>query len=220
MRVFSRTAHTEQRLAVTNIVNLLDNQLILILRAWGSTEYNQKFIDEVKYYLSSTQADLEVTTPFEYQTNLSKLANRTRVAMLLAHDLFYKTENKNEYTVGFEATLLFKAKNELAWSSVGRFSLDKITDNTLRTYMKNGSDLDSEILLPIQLVGVEREIDISSGSLTLTDDSKIIISSTYKCDILVNNNQHNDQSQNLLEVSLDFGANSGAAYWYSVISAD
>ena len=96
MKFFSRTAYTGPRLANTNVLNLLDDQLILVLRSWGSSDYNQKFIDEVKHYLSSTQADIEVTTPFDYQENLSGLANRTRVSLLLAHDLFYKSENKNE----------------------------------------------------------------------------------------------------------------------------
>ena len=132
MKIFSRNSATGQKLAATNVFTLLDNKLILILRTWGSSEHNQKFVDEVVHYLSSTQADIEVTTPFDYQENLSSLANRTRVALLLAHDYFYRSENKNEYLIGFEATVLFKSKNEIAWSSVGRFEIGKIIGTTLR----------------------------------------------------------------------------------------
>ncbi len=212
MKFYSRAAHCRQRMTTTNILKLMDDQLILFLRAWGSTDYNQKFTDEVQHYLSSTQADLEITTPFAYHENLSSLANRTRIALLLAHDLFYKNENKNEFLVGFEATLLFKLKNELAWSSVGRFSIGKITDKTLCTYLKNGSDLDSEVLLPVQLIGVEREIDISSGSMLINEDSKVVVSSVYRCDLQAGGS---DDPQRLIEVSTDKGT-----YWYTLITQE
>jgi hypothetical protein len=211
MKFVTRSVQSEVRLAPTNIINLLDGQLILILRSWGSTEYNQKFADEVSHYLSSTQADLEVTTPFDYQENLSSLANRTRISVLLVHDLFYKSENKGEYSVGFEATILFKSKNELAWSSVGRFAIDKLMGDSLNTYLKNGSDLDLETALPVQLIGVERQIDISSGSILISEDSKIIVSSAYKCNIIFNKEHTADN--NLVEA-----APSGGSYWFSVIS--
>ncbi|MBY0554577.1 hypothetical protein K2P97_08615 [bacterium] len=211
MKFVTRSVQSENRLAQTNVFKLLDDQLILILRAWGSTDYNQKFIDEVSHYLSSTQADLEVTTPFDYQENLSSLANRTRVSLLLVHDLFYKSENKNEYAVGFEATILFKSKNELAWSSVGRFAIDKVGKHSLNTYLKNGSDLDIETLLPVQLIGVEREIDITSGSIAISENSKIIVSSTYNCNLLLNTEAKSDNNL------IDIYPPSGGSYWFSVI---
>lgn|GEM_PF-6137776 len=212
MKCNSRAAYFDQRLPTTSVLRLMDDQLIIILRAWGSSDYSLKFTDEVQHYLSSTQADLEVTTPFDYRENLSSLANRTRVSILLAHDLFYKNENKNEYLVGFEATILFKSKNELAWSSVGRFAIDKITDQNFVTYLKNGSDLDTEILLPVQLIGVEREIDISSGSMFVNSDTKIAISSIYKCDLQASDSKN---SQDLIDISLGHGA-----YWYTVITQE
>jgi hypothetical protein len=211
MKFVTHSVQSELRLAQTNIYNLLDDQLILILRSWGSTEYNQKFVDEVSHYLSSTQADLEVTTPFDYQENLSSLANRTRVSILLVHDLFYKSENKSEYLVGFEATILFKSKNELAWSSVGRFAIDKVIGDLVNTNLKNGSDLDLETVLPVQLIGVEREIDISSGSILISEGCKVIVSSSYKC-IMVLNKEHTADN-NIVEATP-----SGGSYWFSVIS--
>lgn len=212
MKYITRTVSTGQKLPATNVISLLDSQLIIILRPWGSAEFNQKFSDEVSHYLSSTQADIEVTTPFDYQENLSQLANRTRVALLLAHDLFYKSENKNEYLIGFEATILFKEKNELAWSSVGRFEINKIIGSQLSTMMKNGSDLDSEVLLPVQLIGVEREIDISSGSLTLKNDDKVVVASCYKCDLQLNDNSNSNETA--IEVR-----NSNGSAWYTLFTS-
>lgn len=213
MKIFSRNSATGQKLAATNVASLLDNKLILILRTWGASEHNQKFIDEVVHYLSSTQADIEVTTPFDYQENLSPLANRTRVSLLLAHDYFYRNENKNEYLIGFEATVLFRSKNEIAWSSVGRFEIGKIVGGSIRPYVNNGTDLDSETLLPVQLIGIEREIDISSGSLALNPDEKIVVASTFRNQIFVHENSNSIES--LIDVR-----NGTGACWFSVITSE
>lgn len=210
MKFAIRSAYSSLRFANTNVVNLMDDRLFIIIRAWGSTEYNQKFIDEVQHYLASTDADLDVTTPFDYQDNISPLANKTRIALLLAHDLFYKNENKNEFLVGFESTILFKSKNELAWSSVGRFAIDKIIDAGLSTYLNNGSDLDIESLLPVQLIGLEKSIDISSGSIFVEDSSQIIVSSLYRSRLqLVEGND--------LLNKIDIISNSGT-YWLASIT--
>lgn len=209
MKIFSRSAQSQPSLAQTQIYNLLDGQLVVCLRPWGSSDYNQKFLDEITHYLSSTQADLEVTTPFDYHENLSNLANRTRVALLLAHDLFLKTENKSEYSVGFEALILFNSRHELAWSCTGRFAVDKVSDQEVTPILRNGSDLDSETLLPVQLIGVEREIDISSGSLTFTSDSRVVISSVYRNELSM---QAGRSTESLVEVK------TSGAYWFTVLS--
>lgn len=206
MKTSVRAGFSKLHLANTNVISLLDEQLLVFLRPWGSSDYNQKFLDEISHYLSSTQADIEVTTPFDYQENLSSLANRTRVALMLAHDLFFKSENKSEFIVGFEATLLFKNKSEIAWSSVGRFGIHKIKNNILNTYHKYGTDLDAETLLPAQLIGIEKEIDVVSGSILVEENAKIIISSTYACDVTINE-----------EAELSFSPSSGT-YWCSFVT--
>lgn len=212
MKAHIRSGSSGLRMANTNLVSLLDGELLIILRAWGSTEYNQKFIDEIQHYISSTEADVEVTTPFDYQENLSSLANRTRIAILLAHDRFTKNENKNEYLVGFEVTVLFQNKNELAWSSVGRFAIDKFVDQQISTLMSNGSDLDTEILLPVQLAGLEKSIDISSGSMALGEKSMFVISSLFRSKL--------QQFQSLTDPEVvDVSMNSGC-YWLATISSN
>lgn len=217
MKLISRSAHHGPRMAPTQVFHLLDNQLLVLLRPWGSSDYNQKFLDEIAHYLSSTQADLEVTTPFDYQENLSALANRTRVALLLAHDLFYKHENKSEYSVGFEAMVLFTQRNELAWSTVGRFALDKVTGGpdaagapgAVNHLLQSGSDLDHEILLPAQLIGLEREIDIVSGSLVFDERTRLVVSSVFGCELQI---RPEESSEALVDAA------GGGAYWFAVVS--
>lgn len=217
MKIVTRAAHQHQKLPNTETHQLLDGQLILFLRSWGSSDYSQRFIDEVEHYMSSAQADIEVTTPFDYLESISSLANRTRVSLLLAHDVFYKNENKNVYVVGFEATVMFRQKSELAWSSVGRFSIDKVQKQGVNRIFRSGSDLDSEVLLPVQLVGVERELDISSGSLFYDTDSHVVVSSVYKNELVFAQDNQKSESKNSNDSVVDVAQQDGT-YWFSVLS--
>ena len=206
----TRSAQNASRLAATQTYKLLGDQLFIFVRAWGSTDYNQKFVDEIQHYMASSQADIEVTTPFDFQENLTSLANRTRVALLLAHDLFYKNENKNSYSVGFEALVLCHEKNELAWSSVGRFSIDKIFKNQLTSLLHYGSDLDAEVLLPAALLGVEREAPIISGSARGVTDTRLVTFSPFQC------RPEYNLSAEAVESLVDVKNNEGS-YWFSVL---
>jgi hypothetical protein len=196
----------------TQVYNLLDNQMTLVVRAWGSQEYNQKLIDEVSHYLSSAQADLDVTSPFDFKENLSSLANKTRIALLLSQDYFYKVENKNEFTVGFEVIVFFKVKTELAWSSVGRFGLKTINNNETYTLFELGTSLDNETLLPVELLGVESDVEINSGSLKLNTGTQILLSSVYGGSIDID--LEHTEKLNLKP------SNSEVSYWYSLINVD
>jgi hypothetical protein len=210
MKVLTRSTNHTHQLPNTQVYQLLNNQLTIFLRAWGSSEYNQKVIDEVTHYLSTTQADIEVTTPFDYLESLSSLANRTRVALLLAHDLLYKTDNRNEYLVGFECLVLFKNKKEIAWSSVGRFALSKIHNERLNTIFSMGTDLDEDTLLPVQLMGLEKEITVVSGSLMAADDSKLLVASTFNSDLKL--------SDGIGVTSIEISPYN-ATYWFSLVNA-
>lgn len=207
MKLLTRSANHTAQLPGTQVYQQLNNQLTIFLRTWGSTEYNQKVVDEITHYLSTTQADIEVTTPFDYLESLSSLSNRTRVSLLLGHDLLYKTDNRNEYLVGFECMVLFKNKKELAWSSVGRFSLSKIHEDRMSTILAMGSDLDREVLLPVQLMGLEKEITVVSGSIAVTEDCKILVSSNFDSEIKLTEDAN-------LEV-----IPAASTYWYSLVTA-
>ena len=120
-----------------------------------------------------------MTSPFDYLENLTSLANKVRISLLLAHDYFYKVENKNSLSVGFETTVLMKVKNEIAWAAVGRFDLFKITKHGSQILSGTGTDRDQVILLPVDMLGVEKDFEMRCGSLLVTNES-LLISSTYK----------------------------------------
>ncbi len=212
MKIITRSQQSKDILPTTQVYHLLDNQLTIFLRPWGSQDYNQKIIDEISHYLSSAQADIDITSPFEFHENLTSLANKTRIALLLAHDYFYKTENFNELNVGFEATLFFQVKKELAWASVGRFGLKKVQAHGVTTLFEYGSDLDSEVLLPAQLIGVEREIEIQSGSLVFEQDLQLLLYSIYGGEI---ETTQLGASETKIE-----SRSPHSTYWYSLIKSD
>lgn len=208
----SRSSQSKLKMPTTQVYHLLDGQMTLVVRAWGSQEFNQKLIEEVSYYLSSAQADLDVTSPFDFKENLSSLANKTRVSLLLAQDFFYKTQNKTEFNVGFETSVFMQAKNELAWSSVGRFSLKVIHPKYLQTLFDVGTDRDEEVLLPPDLLGVEKEVEITSGSILLSSDARLLLSSVYGGELTLETKKSNQIQFHPVHNAM--------TYWYSLITSD
>lgn len=192
-----------QKLPTTYTYSLLEEDLLVFLRPWGSQDYNQRFLDEVTHYLSSALADVDVTTPFDFEDHLTTLGNKLKVALLIAHDFFYKFENKSVYSVGFEASLLFRLKNEIAWASIGRFDLYEETQNQTRLIHALGSDLDlhQDVLLPIELLGLEKDFSISCGSIQVSSDSKLTLVSIFGASNLISANSKQDISTYLEQAS-------------------
>ena len=196
----------------TSSHQLLDDKLIIFLRSWGSQDYDQKFIEEVMHFLSTAQADIEVTSPFEYLENLTSLANKVRISLLLAHDYFYKIENKNSLSVGFETTVLMKVKNEIAWAAVGRFDLYKMTKQGPQLFSGIGTDRDEFVLLPVEMLGVEKDFEMRCGSLRATNES-LLVSSTYK------NSLKFQSGEDLIEDITELSDPNGT-YWFSKIKSE
>lgn len=211
MKIQSRSSTHQLQMPPTQTYLQLNDQLVIFLRTWGAGDYNQKVVDEITHYISTTQADIEVTTPFDYNESMSSLANRTRISLLLAHDLLYKTDNRTEYLVAFEALVMYQNKNELAWSSVGRFNISKLQNKRLTPILQLGSDLDNEALLPIQLIGVEKETCMNSGSILFENGAAVVVSSPFKCDIVLND----ASDMNHLVEADPFQS----TYWYSVLAS-
>lgn len=186
---------SEQKFPTTFQYQLVDNEMLVFLRPWGSQDYNQKFLEEVSHYLTSAIADLEVTTPFDFSENLTSLTNKLKVALLIAHDYFYKVENRTQYSIGFEFTIFFQKKNELSWISLGRFDLYQVENETVQLISSVGSDLDfrQSVLLPVDLLGVEKDIALRCGSIQITPGLKISVFSIYGQSNLVTKGEHQEQ---------------------------
>lgn len=168
----------EQKFPQTRLHSLLNDNLLVCIRLWSGPEAEQKAVDEISRYLSAADADLEVTTPFDYIESLSSLSNKVRVALLLANEAIY-LENKEKYTQGYEIAICYKHHKEISIGSVGRFAFTAEKKDKSFTMFESGAFLDDLVLLPTDLLGVEREVDIKCTSVSTRDLEAIQISSTF-----------------------------------------
>ena len=200
------------KLPPTTAYQLLDDQLIVFLRAWGSQEYNQKMIAEITHFLSTAQADVEITSPFDRIENNTTLANKVRISLLLAHDYFYKVENKSTLSVGFEAAVVMRSHQEIAWAAVGRFDIHKLSTQQQLMISSEGSDQDESILLPVELLGVEKNFNLRCGSLSIKNE-EIVVASVYQGLLTA----FKDSSASEWHVDVD---NQDATYWFSKLKSE
>jgi hypothetical protein len=171
--------NSDFKLPQTNVYSLLDDQLLIFLRSWNGNDVLQKVVDEVTHFLSAANADLEVTTPFEYLQNLSSVANKVRISVLLANDVILKSENKDQFRQGFELAIIFKNHNELAWSTVGRFQITAKKMKTILPISHGGQFLDDQVLLPVALLGIDRQPAVLAGSISTKNLEEIQVLSNF-----------------------------------------
>lgn len=177
------------KLPPTKLYPALDNKLLIVLRGWGGPDAAQGVIDEITQYLSATQADLDLTTPFTFVEGVSQVANRLRISALLANDRLFKFENKEFYSAGFEILMIYQNKNELAWLSFGNFSIqmdfvDPVTSQNLNlkdsTLVFASHDaIESRHVLPNYLLGIDRQPQVQVGSVLQEFVNRVLIKSSF-----------------------------------------
>lgn len=157
---------------------LLNDKLIVYIRLWSGPDQEQKIVDEISGYISAADADLEVTTPFEYIESFSSQTNKLRVAILLANEALF-SDNKDKYLQGFELAAVYKNKNEVSFTSVGRFSIFAEKKGKKFSIYAHGGYMDDNVLLPTALLGIEKTPDMQCASVSAKDLDSIIIESLY-----------------------------------------
>jgi hypothetical protein len=175
----SKGASGSQKMPNTQIATFLNDRLIIFIRSWNGPEVSQKIIDEVNHYMSSVEADLEVTSPFGYSENLTMLTNKVKIAMLLANDNIYNTDNKEVYQHGAEVAIIFQKDSEVSWASIGRFSLEAQKEDRKLKLFDSGGRFDDVVLLPVNLLGLIRNPEILAGSISTKKLQQIEIKSVF-----------------------------------------
>ena len=179
MITVSKGASGSQKMPNTQIATFLNDRLIIFIRSWNGPEVSQKIIDEVNHYMSSVEADLEVTSPFVYSENLTMLTNKVKIAMLLANDNIYNTDNKEVYQHGAEVAIIFQKDSEVSWASIGRFSLEAQKEDRKLKLFDSGGRFDDVVLLPVNLLGLIRNPEILAGSISTKKLQQIEIKSVF-----------------------------------------
>ncbi len=93
--------------------------LLIIATPWGSRTGARRAIQAISDFFLMAQGDREVTSPFQWLTCLSKLANMLRTSVMLANDLIYQEDNRNEYTTGVEIFAGAKQGSEFSFVQLG-----------------------------------------------------------------------------------------------------
>lgn len=178
MKCIEQSFNGHLKLPHTQIAMFLNDQLMLAVRSWTGTDHVQTIIDEIAHFLSAADAELEITTPFDYLESLSALANKVRVALLLANDTLY-SHNKEKYLFGFEVAVCYKNQNEVVLASMGRFSVQYTKKSKNFDLYKSPGLLDELTLLPGNLMGVDKNPHIECCSFSSHELAQIELSSFY-----------------------------------------
>lgn len=160
-----------------------DGSLIVIATSWGQPEHAQRAVDEVVKYVSAAKSDVEVTSPFEFLTCLSDEVNYVRTSVLIANDMLYRGENRNEYVSGVEILALFKRGPQVAWAQVGCPSLFIRRQEQSMQPLAIGQDMSAEMHragdslppLPSQLIGLDPTCYVQCGHTYVADEDKLVV---------------------------------------------
>lgn len=160
-----------------------DGSLIVVATAWGQPEHGQRAMEEVVKYVGAAKSDVEVTSPFEFLTCLSDEVNYVRTALLIANDILYRGENRNEYASGVELMVLFKRGPQLAWAQVGCPSLFIRRPGQGLQPLSIGQDLSAEMSrpeealppLPAQLLGLDPTCYVQCGHTYVTAEDRVVL---------------------------------------------
>lgn len=97
-----------------------DTSFGAIVTPWGTRAGVKRVVESLSDFILSSKNDIENTSPFKIMTCLSPLANTLRSAVMLANDVMYREENKNEYQNGVELFAFSRSANELSYVQIGQ----------------------------------------------------------------------------------------------------
>jgi hypothetical protein len=164
-----------------------DNNLLVVASCWGPGDQTPTVVNEVVKYVTAAMGDVEVTSPFEYLTCLSDQANYLRIATLLANDLVFRGENRNEFVSGYELTVLLKSDKQLSWAQVGGPHIlvgrQHRSLMPLTCQLDASNEMDSKLALPpmpVRLLGLEASCQIDCGDVKFNPGDQLVIAAASR----------------------------------------
>lgn len=163
-------------------------KLLIIATPWGSSAGAKKMVATISEYYLATKSDKEATSPFRRLDYLSPTANNLRIATLVANELLYREENRNEYRSAVELFVGSIHERELAWVQVGYPSIllqrsgQSLLPISVQMGLSNEVQHSGEPLppLPSSLIGISPEPNLSIQSICpKPGDSLVLISRSW-----------------------------------------
>lgn len=168
---------------------LLDTSVntLIVATPWGSRESARKVTERMIEYLSFASQDLEATSPLPRLSCLSTAANNLRTAAMLANEMLYREDNREEYRAGVEIFAATLSQNELSWVQVGgpHIMLGRGSD----TLLPIGSSIDLALdlgesneagarrlpALPAQLLGLDSQVNLTINSFRARANDQLVL---------------------------------------------
>ncbi|MFP5518549.1 MAG: hypothetical protein ACLGGX_01495 [Bdellovibrionia bacterium] len=161
---------------VTNVSS--DENTLVIASSWGDQAIAERTIEEVIKFIEAASSDVEVTTPFELYPQLSKDCNDLNVAIQIANEQIFRTENKSEYSVALELIAFRRTGSLLSYAQVGMPNIFLQREGYPLQPLSCSVDLRSPPL-PKELLGINQTVSPRLGSLHIKEnDSLYLLSSS------------------------------------------
>lgn len=160
-----------------------DGSLLVITTSWGEPALAERVNEDIAKYVQAANADVEVTSPFEFMTSLSDEANHLRVATLISNESLYRGDNRVEYLSGFETLVLYQKENKIAFAQVGAPHLlihrEGLGLAPISVSYESSHEFGSvgEILPPIpqQLAGVDASLNLRCGDFRVERSDHLLL---------------------------------------------
>lgn len=178
MKIEERNYNTKQFRPTPKIYKSNEMDLITIVTAWGEGGLAENINNEISKFIFAAQGDFEATSPFEFNSALSKDSNNLRMATLIANDMIYRSENRDDLHTCYEMIVLFKKKNQLSWVQVGNPNLVLLRDlaTPLSFSPPPSTSYESKVIsLPNQFFGTEMHCYFQVGTIEIKETDKLLL---------------------------------------------
>ena len=168
---------------------MLDTNIgtLIVAVPWGSREAARKVTERMVEYLSFASQDREATSPLPRMSCLSTAANNLRTAAMLANEMLYREDNRDEYRAGVEIFAATLSQNELSWIQVGGPHV--MLGRGSQSLLPLGSSIDLALdmgvdrkpgsprlpALPAQLLGLDSQVNLTINSFRARPGDKLVL---------------------------------------------
>ncbi len=155
---------------------------LIVAVPWGARSAAKKVIERMVEYLSFASQDREATSPLPRLSCLSTAANNLRTATMLANDMLYREDNRDEYRVGVEVFAATLSQNEFSWVQVGGPQIILARNSSHLVPLGSGIDLARDLSLnqalpslPAQLLGLDASVNMTINSFRARAGDRLIL---------------------------------------------
>lgn len=155
-----------------------DLNMIVVMTCWGESGFKDRIFDEIQKFVFAAEGDVEVTSPFEMNTYLSRDCNFLRMCTLLVNDLIYRGENRDAYKSCYELTILYRKGKKLSWVQVGTPNLFLFKDRLIPLSVAvplSHSPVAGALPLPQQYLGTEMHCHFQLGEIGIDSNQKLLL---------------------------------------------